>query len=54
MMVFRFILVSALCFFSLFLNAQNELESNKVINEKITGNGGAISKSVTVFVWIFG
>jgi len=47
-MVFRFILVSALCFFSLFLNAQNELEFNKVINEKITGSGGSISKSVTV------
>ena len=48
MMVFRFILVSSLCFFSLFLNAQNELEFNKVINEKITGNGGFITKSVTV------
>ena len=48
MMVFRFILVSALCFFSIFLNAQNELEFNKVINEKITGNGGFITKSVTV------
>jgi len=47
-MVFRFILVSALCFFSIFLNAQNELEFNKVINEKITGNGGFITKSVTV------
>jgi len=47
-MVFRFILASSLCFFSLFLNAQNELEFNKVINEKITGNGGFITKSVTV------
>lgn len=48
MMVFRFVLVSALCLVSLFLNAQKELEFNKVINEKITGNGGLIIKTVTV------
>lgn len=50
MMVSKYLMVSVLCLFSLCLNAQNELEFNKVINEKITGTGGGAltTKSVTV------